>query len=258
MSNFQPIQSIEKALEILKCFTINAPEWGISEIASNLKMYKSTVHRIIKTLEEQGFVVQNLQNQKYRLGFVLFELGRAVISNLELRNVALPYMQELSAVTQETVTLNIVDRDERVCIEKVESTASVRDFVQIGLRNPLYIASSGKLLLAYFTKEERKRIIFGRDLGFTVQAKPIIAEDLNEELDIIGERGYALSSNERSLGTSSVAVPVRNYEGTVISALSISGPESRFIPENMDFLITETVKAADRISKRLGWKIGGV
>ncbi|MHB1653151.1 MAG: IclR family transcriptional regulator [Desulfitobacteriaceae bacterium] len=254
MSSVRTIQSVEKALEILKCFSIKTPELGVSELASRLGLYKSTVHRMIKTLEDQNFIVQNVQNQKYRLGFILFDLGRAVVSNLEVRNVALPYMQDLSVLTKETVTLNIVDNDERVCIEKVESTSSVRDFVQIGLRNPLFIASSGKLLLAYFPFNERERLISEKNLGVTVQGRLIETKALHEELELIVKNGYSFSTNERCIGTSSLAVPIRNNEGTVIAALSVSGPESRFTVENIDFLISKTWATAEKISQCLGWK----
>lgn len=253
-SNSGTIQSVDKALEILCCFSIDEPEQGVSELALKLSMYKSTIYRILKTLEERGFVIQNVANQKYRLGFKLFYLGAAVISKLVVRDVALPLMQELSDKTKETVTLNIVDDDYRVCIEKVESTEAVRNFVQLGGRNPLYLAGSGKLLLAYLHEREIERIITGKDLGSTVLGKRILGNDLREELALIRQQGYAVSHSERNIGSSSVAAPIRNHEGKVIAGISISGPESRFTVERLVMLIAETVNTSNQISYRLGWK----
>ncbi|MCL5934998.1 MAG: IclR family transcriptional regulator [Firmicutes bacterium] len=143
------IKNIGKALEILSSFTIYEPELGISEIAAKLGMYKSTVYRTLKTLEQYGFVIQNIHNQKYRLGFKLFDLGTVVISKLEVRDVALPFMQSLCAKTRETIALNVMDNDERVCIEKVESTESIKNVIPIGYRNPIYLTAAGKLLLSH-------------------------------------------------------------------------------------------------------------
>ncbi|MHB1406060.1 MAG: IclR family transcriptional regulator [Desulfitobacteriaceae bacterium] len=248
------VRCLDKAIDVLCCFSVNEPELGISEIATRLSMYKSTVHRILKTMEERGFVIQSLQNQKYRLGFKLFDLGNAVVSRLEVRDVALPLMRELSANTRETVTLNIIDNEERVCIEKVESTEAVRNFVQIGGRNPLWLAGSGKLLLAHLPQVEIERMIRGKDLGSTVQGKNITANELHEELALIRERGYAVSRSERNIGSASVAASIRNYEGKCIAGLSISGPESRFTGERLDMLIEQLLLSANEISKRLGWK----
>lgn len=248
------VRCIDKALDVLSCFSINEPELGISDISTKLGMYKSTVHRILKTLEERGFMIQNLQNQKYRLGFKLFDLGYAVVSGLEVRDVALPLMREVSANTRETVTLNIVDNYERVCIEKVESTEAVRNFVQIGGRNPLWLAGSGKLLLAHLSGEEAERIIKGKVLGLTVQGSSIKPQELREELALIRERGYSVSHSERNIGSASVSAPIRNYEGTCIAGLSISGPESRFTDERLPMLIEQVVVTARNISIRLGWQ----
>lgn len=248
------IQSVDKALDILCSFSVEEPELGITELASKLGLYKSTIHRILKTLEDRGFIVQNFENQKYRLGFKLFDLGNAVVSRLEVKDVALPLMKELSAKTRETVTLNIIDNDQRVCIEKVESSEAVRNFVQIGGRNPLYLAASGKVLLAFLPNEEIERIIASKDLGVTVLGQLIKQDTLRSELQLIRQRGYAISKSERSLGSTSVAAPIRNHDGTVVAGISVSGPESRFNEVTLGSIISEVMETAKRISNRLGWR----
>lgn len=251
--NSTTIRCIDKALDILCCFSINTPELGISEISSMLGMYKSTVHRTLKTLEERGFIIQSLQNQRYRLGFKLFDLGNAVLSRLEIRDVALPLMREVSSITRETVTLNIVDNYERVCIEKVESTEAVRNYVQLGGRNPLWVAGSGKLLLAHLPEEEIERIIMTKNLGSSIKG-PIQVEELREELKLIRKRGYARSHSERNIGSASVSAPIFNHERICIGGLSISGPESRFIGEQLDIITEHTIETARKVSERLGWR----
>ncbi|MHB1651258.1 MAG: IclR family transcriptional regulator [Desulfitobacteriaceae bacterium] len=248
------IQSIDKALDILCCFSISEPEFGVTELATRLGMYKSTIFRTLKTLEQRGFVIQDTKTQKYRLGFKLFDLGNAVISGLEVRTVALPHMQELCSRTKETVTLDIADNGERVCIEKVEGTESVRTVVQIGLRHPLYIVAPGKLLLAYMPKEDVDRILSSKNLRGTALGKAIDVTALRKELMQITLQGYSFSNSERSIGTSAFAAPIRNHEGKVFAALGLSGPESRFDEERRSLLLRETARTANEISARLGWR----
>lgn len=248
------IQSVDKALDILSCFSISEPEFGVTQLATRLGMYKSSVFRTLKTLEQRGFVVQDANTQKYRLGFKLFDLGTAVISGLEVRTVALPLMQGLCSRTKETVTLDIADNDERVCIEKVEGTESVRAFVQIGLRHPLYIAASGKLLLAYMPQEDIERILSKKTFHATATGRVVDPLLLRTELAEIACRGYSFSNGERSMGTSAYAAPIRNHEGKVIASLSISGPESRFTDERKEMLLSEILRTVKDISAHLGWR----
>lgn len=252
--NSNRINSVERALDVLGCFSIDVPELGISEIAKLLGMYKSTIHRTLKTLEDRGFVIQNLQNQKYRLGFRLFDLGSAVISKLEVRDIALPVMNILSAQTKETVTLNVVENDERVCIEKVESIEAVRSFARVGRRNPLYLGASGKSLLAFLPKADIERILFVENLGLTVLGRLVKQEELSSELELIRKQDFAFSSNERDSGSNSIAAPIRNHQGIVIAGIGISGPESRFREERLKVLTSAVIQAAKDISLRLGFK----
>lgn len=248
------VQAVDKALDILSCFTISEPEFGVTELAKRLGLYKSSVFRILKTLEQRGFVVQDAKTQKYRLGFKLFDLGTAVISGLEVRTVAVPLMQELCSRTKETVTLDIADDDERVCIEKVEGTESVRTVVQIGLRHPLYMVASGKLLLAFMPREDIERIFSKKMFHSTPSGKVIDPVLLRKELAEIARRGYSFSNSERSIDTSAFAAPIRNYDGKVIAAISLSGPESRFNEEHKGILLSEILRTAEEISARLGWR----
>lgn len=245
------IRHLDKAIDVLCGFSINEPEMGISELATKLGMYKSTVFRILKTLENRSFVIQNPQNQKYRLGFKLFELGSAVISNLEVREVAFPYMQQLGSRTNETVALHVAHNFDRVCIEKVESTESVRNVVQIGSRVPIFIAAPGKVLLANFSSEDIEHVLVA-NFGVMCNGLPVDKQKLLDELCLVRERGYAFSSGERSAGTSAVSAPIRNHEGKIIASLGLSGPEARFNSERIAMLINETTSTARKISERLG------
>lgn len=251
--NDTTIKNISKALEILSSFTIYEPELGVSEIAAKLSMYKSTVYRTLKTLEQYGFVIQNIQNSKYRLGFKLFDLGNVVISRLEVRDVAHPFMQSLCAKTRETIALNVMDNDERVCVEKVESTESIKNVIPIGYRNAIYLSAAGKALLAYLPENQIRRIINKQPLKLTALGKPVETEILFKELQLISKQGYAWSNSEVSLGASAVAAPIHNHTNSVIASISMHGPEQRFNNERLETFIRAILDAANDISARLGW-----
>lgn len=247
------VQSVEKALDILSGFSLNQPELGITELSSKLKMNKGTVCKVLKTLEIKGFVIQNRQNQKYRLGFKLFELGNIALSGLELRKVALPFMSGINLLTDETVTLNIVDNNQRVCLEKIESSQVIRSFDQsIGGRNPLYLGAAGKILLAFLPSKEIESVIQRIPDGQVASGKILNTEQLRNQLEQIRQQGYAHCSSERSVGSSAVSAPIRDYSGEVVAGISLSGPESR-IKEHLPELVNLVISTAHQISCQIGW-----
>ncbi|WP_206811558.1 IclR family transcriptional regulator [Paradesulfitobacterium ferrireducens] len=246
---------IDKVVEILGCFSYEQPELGVTEIATKLEMYKSTIFRILKNMERNGLVSQNQHNLKYRLGFKLLELGNIVLSGLQIRHIALPKMRELNESTRETITLNVVENNMRVCIEKLESPEPVRNFDQsVGGRNPLYLGAAGKVLLAFLPDQQINLILKQKNLEATILGLAVTPSILREQIARIRQQGYAHFSNERSKGAASVAAPIRNHEGNVVAGISLSGPEYRFVGERLDSLIRDVISGAEDISARLGWR----
>lgn len=247
------VKTVKHIVDILTCFSIRSPELGISEISRRTGLYKSTVYRLLRSLVEAGMVVQDPKTKKYSLGFKVFELGCAVLTNAELRRAALPVMEELGERTRETINLSVVNNGERVCIEKVESKEAVRNFVELGMRAPLYCGATGKVLLAFMSEEEARRVLDRQELISPVTGGSIDRTILEKELEVIRYQGYAVTREERSLGAASVSAPIRDHTGRVVAALTISGPTSRFSPERVVELIREVKGAAGAISQRLGY-----
>lgn len=250
--SFNSIRSVERVCDILDCFTLERPELGVSELSRLTGMYKSTVFRIIQTLEARGILVQDPKSKKFALGFKIFELGAVASSNMEVRRVALPFMEELGKRTRETINLNIEHMGERVCIEKVESTEAVRNFVQVGMRGPLYCGATGKTLLAFLPPEKINRIL-SRELVSPINGKPIDKKALLEQLAEIRKRHYCTSQEERAVGASSVCAPIKDYTGSVVAVLTVSGPTARFTTDRVIKLIDEVKECALSISRRLGF-----
>jgi DNA-binding IclR family transcriptional regulator len=144
------IKSVEKAIAILKAFTIERPELSVTELSQELILHKSTVSRLLSTLEEGNLVEQNPETGKYRLGVALIGLGALVIAHTDVREIARSLLRQLAQETQETVNLAVLDGDEVINIEQMlPETRQVKNIGWVGRRTPLHCVATGKVLLAY-------------------------------------------------------------------------------------------------------------
>lgn len=215
------VRAVERALDILLCFTQDS-DLGLTEIAAKIDLHKSTVHRLLATLEEKGFLIRNPATEKYRLGIRIWELSTHLPAFDESAAVLLPSMERLRDRLGETVSLYLRDGIERVRIQAVQSQQAIRRVAQIGARLPLSVGASSKVLAAYAPAETLKELLESSDWPEYVE-KDVFREQLNE----IHRMGYATSFEEREPGAAAVAVPVTGRSGKVIAALSLSGPVSR-------------------------------
>jgi DNA-binding IclR family transcriptional regulator len=235
-----PVRSIERALDILDCFEPGKLELTLTDIASKIGLSMSTTSRIAATLEKRSFLSRNPDTQRYSLGSRIAQIGALGLSNMELRRVALPFMRDLNAMYNEGVSLYVIHEDERICVERVESTLPLRRVVNVGDRHPLTRGAAGRVLLAYLPKERRAAIL-AKD--------PYTTEEALEELR---HGGYTVSLGEREDGVSSIAAPIEDARCEVVAALSMSGPSVRFEGSGFSDKIARVKKTAELISKALG------
>ncbi|HIE17752.1 MAG TPA: IclR family transcriptional regulator [Dehalococcoidia bacterium] len=247
------LKSVKRAIDVLNLFTSGEPEIGISQIARELGMNKSTAARVIYSLECQGMLAKSTASRKYRLGGMVLQLAGALISKMELRSIALPYMKELHGRTNETISIYVLEHDHRVCIERIEGSLGARHVIAIGDRGPLHAGASGKVLLAYLPRERRNELINELKLASFTPYTITDKEKLQRELDEIRERGVAVSMEERFELCASVSAPIRNYMGDVIAALSISTLASRLTPGKVSEYSTLVKDAALEISHEFGF-----
>ncbi|WP_339246251.1 IclR family transcriptional regulator [Paenibacillus sp. FSL R10-2796] len=215
------VRAVERALDILLCFTQDR-DLGLTEIASKIDLHKSTVHRLLATLEEKGFLIRNQATEKYSLGIRIWELSTHLPAFDESAAVLLPSMERLRDRLGETVSLYLRDGIERVRIQAVQSQQAIRRVAQIGARLPLSVGASSKVLAAYAPQEVLKELLESSGWPDYVE-KDVYQEQLNDIIRL----GYATSFEEREPGAAAVAVPVTGRSGNVIAALSLSGPVSR-------------------------------
>lgn len=238
--NDSNIRAIDRAIRILKAFRQEKLELTLTEIALEVDLARSTTSRILATLESHDFLARDEDSQKYYLGSEMARLGALCYANLDFRKIALPFMIELRDLYNESISLYVVEGDQRVCVERVESTHPLRRVVNIGDRLSLTRGASGRLLLAYMDKKHIEKIV-NNDPVITIEA-----------LEKARKSEYTISRGEREAGVTSIATPIFNAQKRVVAALTISGPSDRLAEED----IPERVKTLQRYAKLISAALG--
>lgn len=247
------VLSLSKALKILDSFTLEKPELGLGEIVSLLGIPKTTVVRLVNTLEKNRYLERDEFTKKYRLGTKLLLFGSIVQRRLKIREVSLSIMKSLRDQSGEAVYLNILENDERICVEYVESNQELQRVVFVGQKSPLHAGASAKVLLAYLPEKKIEEYLSKMTLeGFTPHTI-INPEALLGELSEIRKQGYALSNSELIAGVFSISAPILNYHEEIVASLTIGFPTVRANKENVAKLIKLVKSGAEEISRRLGY-----
>jgi len=234
------VRAVDRALAILECFSPGQLELSLTDIAHRIELALSTTSRLIITLERRGFLIRSRETQHYTLGPAVTRLGALGFANVDIRRIALPFMRELNAIYDEGVSLYVVQGDERICVERVESRQPLRRVINVGDRNQLTRGAAGRVLLAYLPEDKRAALL---------KADPFTNE---EALADLRQSGYTVSLGEREEGVTSIAAPVFNARAEVIGALAMSGPSVRFAGPGFSDKIAKVKRHAELISEALG------
>lgn len=237
------VRAVERALDILLCFSEES-ELGLTEIASRVSLNKSTVHRLLASLEGKGFLLRDPITEKYRLGYRLWELSANLVREDDPALLFLPEMEKLRDSLGETISLYVRDGRERMRIQAVESKHTIRRVAPIGVRLPLAVGASSKVLVAFEDYQIKEWI-----MNDAAWPEYVDKPHYRKQLEQIQNVGYATSVEEREQGTSAVAAPVINRQGRVIAALSVSGPASRLTVEKMDQMAPFIIESAKRLGR---------
>ena len=244
------VQSVDRALTILEILA-RRREVGVTDIASELGVHKSTAFRLVVVLEDHGLVEQTTERGKYRLGFGVVRLAGSAAAQLDLAQESQAACEELVAAVGETANVAILDEGWATNISEVRGEAAVVSQSWVGRRTPLHATSSGKVLLAFQPKDDRERVLAQPLEQFTTQT--IVEPDLlRVELAQIRERGWASTCEELEVGLNAVAAPIRGADGTVVAAVSVSGPSYRLGPHCFAEVADYVQTAATQIGLRLG------
>ncbi|WP_313892653.1 IclR family transcriptional regulator [Psychrobacillus sp.] len=253
-------KTIEKGFQLLELFTEEKSFWRLDEISTFTQIPKPTVHRLLKTFVDYGFLQRSeiekngvlVEGDTYSLGLKLMYLGNIVASNLEIRNISLPYMKILQSKFNEAIQLVSRDRDEGVYIEKVESTRPVRLYTKTGRRAPLYAGACTRTLLSYLPDDEITEIL-NQPMTYYASQTPKKVEDVWSFIHETRKNGYAYSDSELEEGTVSIAAPIFNRLNEVEFSISIAGFSSSLPKERVQEFLVPLWEAAASISRKIGY-----
>ncbi|GAQ53915.1 HTH-type transcriptional repressor AllR [Streptomyces acidiscabies] len=227
-------------------------EAGVSEVAAEIEVHKSTAFRLLGALEARGLVEQAGERGKYRLGFGIVRLAGAVTGRIDITQQARPICERLAEEIGETVNIAVLQEQYAINLYQVRGPGAVAVHNWVGQLTPLHATSSGKVLLASLAATDRAALLAETGLKKltprTITAKTKLEKNLAESL----ERGYAYTLEELEVGLHAMAAPVRGRDGEVIAALSASGPAYRFTENRLHEFAPVLLKGAEEISRRMG------
>lgn len=247
------IQSVFRALKILEFLSKRDIAVGLTEISKGMELSKSTTYGLVATLELYGYVEQDPITGKYSLGLKNFELGQAYVSKLDLREITLPDLRELSRHFGETAHLAILSGKEVVYIDKVDGSRSIGIQSRVGGRNPAYCTGVGKALLSGISDQKIEEMYAGERFEQYTEHTVVNLEDILEQIRQVRKLGYSSDMEEIELGLRCIAAPVKNSKGNVVAAISLSGPSNRLDDVKIMDIIQEVTERAGKISLRLGY-----
>ena len=242
--------SVKKAFAILSAISSSKEGLGVSEIARGLDIAKSTVHGMASALEEVGAVIRDPATKKYRLGFMLFQIGRLAYSQIDLKTSARPIMEDLMAKTETSVFLGTLNWDHVTVVDIVESRQDLKITAPIGTTMPLFAGAVGKVFLASMETEQSSKIIEAKGLPRYTENSIVDKEMYYRELQRVKEQGYAIDNEEYILGVRAVAAPIMGL-GQLRSAIWMVGFKASLDEAKLKPHIQHTQKAAADITKRI-------
>jgi DNA-binding IclR family transcriptional regulator len=227
------IQSVDHAADVLQALSGSRDALGVSDLARQTGLSKTTVHHLLATLEARRLVMRDSMSARYRLGWGLYELGSSVVRNVDLSRVARPFLDRLAAETEESVLLGILDDDSVLYLDRGEAPQGLRMNANAGRRGPLHATASGKVLLAFARDQSLIERILGQPLAAFTKTTVTDPTKLRHELATVRQMGFAVCWQEREVGLCSVAVPIHNYTGAVVGSLAVAGPASRLTTQSL-------------------------
>jgi IclR family KDG regulon transcriptional repressor len=245
-------QTLIRALAVLDCFDVDHPLLGVRDIARQLHMSHSTVGRLLATMRSAGVLSQDPVTRCYMIGPKVLTWSAIYTSGLDIRNRARPALEELHRATSETISLYILDGDERICVDRIESQENLRMTTRVGERLPIHIEASGKIFLAFVPPVLREQVISRVYKKSSASGKLSSRETLLDDLKKIQAQGYAVSHGESTVGASCVSAPVFDATGKPIAAITVSGPTIRMTDDKISEYASLVIVVARQVSQAMG------
>lgn len=247
------VQSVDRAVSVLEILA-RLGEAGVTDLATDIGVHKSTVSRLLTALEEHELVEQAHDRGKYRLGFGILRLAHAVPGQLDITAQGREICERLAVEVGETVNIAVLRSHFAVNVDQARGPTSVGSHNWVGELTPLHATSSGKILLAFMPAEARRGLLKEAGLARYTEHTITSVDDLDRQLTTVARDGYVVSIEELEDGLTAVAAPIRDHTGTVVAALSVSGPVYRLTAQCARDIAPAVVSAAAAVAKRMGYQ----
>ncbi|NLO27444.1 MAG: IclR family transcriptional regulator [Actinobacteria bacterium] len=247
------VRSVGRAVAILEQFTLDRPEPTLTEISTEIGLSKSTTHRLLTTLEAAEMVEFDRKSLRYRLGLKVFRLGSVASKGMDLVRQAEPLLRSIAEETDETSLLLVADGHQALCLLRFDGDCQVRVlFSEPGKHSAFNIGAAQRVLLAHLPDDVWEEVV-AHHVRHMTQYSLVARDELERDRREIQEHGYAVSWEDIILYTCGLGAPVRDAEGSVVAAVSISGIVQRFSAERLPLLIRRVMQLGDDLSHRLGY-----
>ncbi|WP_346923020.1 IclR family transcriptional regulator [Glutamicibacter creatinolyticus] len=240
---------IVNVVDVLRCFTTERPEVGVTDIAAEVGLHKSSVSRILATLEQERIVERDQETRKFRLGLGLIAITGPLLANLNVRRVAYPVLNDLCERSGETAVLNIWDGGESVSVEQIPSKRNVKHTSVMGSRYATGLSATVQMFLAHETRDQALELIDSGAISLPAQTD---TGEYLKRLQSAREAGFAINYGETSQDEVGVAAPVFDHRGQLVACVMIAAPYYRVSTEVLQDLTRQTMRAAAEVSVRLG------
>lgn len=249
------VKSVSRALDVIHLVGLKKGGLGVTEIAKQIDINKSSVYRILYTLAQYGYIEQDDKTGRYKLGYKFLEISSKLLDSIDIRSEAGPFLEQLESETNEVIHLVVYDQGEVVYIEKLDGTETLRMHSKVGKRAPMHCTSVGKAILANLPSGIVHEIIDRKGLPMHTDHTITDKDALFKELIQVKQKGYALDLEENENGITCIATPIFDHLGKVAAAISISGPTTRMTEKRLEQLKQQILDVGLRISVRLGYSI---
>lgn len=243
------IQSVDRALTLLRLLSGEDGEMTLNELAEAIRLHKSTVHRLLASMQAVGLVERDPETGRYALGLEIVALSGIVLGRIEVLRIADPHIRHLADVTQETVNLGIRHADDILNIEQIPGPRLLRSFDWLGKRNPLHQGAAAKALLANLQDDE-----ISTYLATQTDREGLDETALWEEIAAIREAGVAINDGQLDPDVFAIGAPIFGAAGHVLASLSVAGARVDFTPERIESLTTAVLETAATISRQMGYR----
>jgi IclR family transcriptional regulator, KDG regulon repressor len=246
------VQSIDRAFDIIELLSQETRGLAMTEIGRRLNLNKSTVHRLLASLRERGYIEKDDETGNYKLGLGFIELASLYLNSLELKTEARPFLNQLTKLTGQTAFLAIMDGNEIVYIDKVETYDSLRRYTIIGKRLPMHTTSLGKAMLSGMDDDEIEALYPDKKLKILTKKTIQTFDDLMAAVRQVRARGWSQDDEENEKGTRCVGSPIFDYRGRVIAAVSLAWDISISPNKTWNDYAKQVVKCTADISLKMG------